>query len=426
MTKNLLTLFCVLLSLSAFGQAVPNGLIGYWPFNGNANDESKNSNHGTVTGASLTTDRFGNADAAYAFDGDKDYINFGNHSSMFPASISVNIWFQYTDKSNTAVLVGCSNSLNGEWGLNILTAPPTVGLAGGIAAGANNHAIAHHRFNFYNDGEWHMATLVYSRADKNRFAFYVDGCFQGYNNSNGSSGGFSGSDTLTFNKNEDWVMGAHSQFFSSSLNHGPRYFKGKLDDMAIYDRALTSQEIHKLYVGEVYQDTMTHYDTSFVTQYDTVNVMDTTWVTVQDTNWVTVYDTMRIPVYDTTWITVNDTFRITIRDTMRVQVYDTLFTSVTDTLIVRIPDRSGSSSCDLRIYPNPTDDVLHIDSRQLCDLTNYNIRVINDIGQLVAENKVLGTKLTLNLDLFASAGFYVIEVLNPTGGLVVRKMIVLY
>ena len=51
-----------------FGQVpsyVPtNGLVGYWPFNGNANDESGNGNNGTVNGATLTTDRFGNSNSA--------------------------------------------------------------------------------------------------------------------------------------------------------------------------------------------------------------------------------------------------------------------------------------------------------------------------------------------------------------------------
>jgi hypothetical protein len=51
------------------------GLVGYWPFNGNANDESGNGNHGTVNGATLTTDRFGNAGKAYSFE-TGNYIRF--------------------------------------------------------------------------------------------------------------------------------------------------------------------------------------------------------------------------------------------------------------------------------------------------------------------------------------------------------------
>jgi hypothetical protein len=46
-----------------------NGLVGYWPFNGNANDASGNNNNGTVNNATVTADRFGNVNSAYSFDG---------------------------------------------------------------------------------------------------------------------------------------------------------------------------------------------------------------------------------------------------------------------------------------------------------------------------------------------------------------------
>ena len=48
-----------------------NGLVGYWPFNGNANDESGNGNNGTVNGATLTADRNGNLNKAYNFGGNE-------------------------------------------------------------------------------------------------------------------------------------------------------------------------------------------------------------------------------------------------------------------------------------------------------------------------------------------------------------------
>ena len=61
------------------------GLVGYWPFCGNANDDSGHGNNGTVNGATLTTDRFGNSNSAYSFDGLNDFIeiptiNFSNYT----------------------------------------------------------------------------------------------------------------------------------------------------------------------------------------------------------------------------------------------------------------------------------------------------------------------------------------------------------
>ena len=59
--KKLLLLPLLFIAVISFGQ-VPNyvptdSLVGYWGFNGNANDESGNGNDGTVNGATLTTDR---------------------------------------------------------------------------------------------------------------------------------------------------------------------------------------------------------------------------------------------------------------------------------------------------------------------------------------------------------------------------------
>jgi hypothetical protein len=73
-------LLTIIVTISAFGitfaqvpSYVPtNGLVGWWPFNGNANDESGNGNNGTPTGCQLTTDRVGNSNRAYSFDGETE------------------------------------------------------------------------------------------------------------------------------------------------------------------------------------------------------------------------------------------------------------------------------------------------------------------------------------------------------------------
>ena len=59
-------------------KVTPYSLTAYYPFNGNADDESGNGHHGTVNGALLTTDRFGSQNSAYSFDGIDDYIDMGN------------------------------------------------------------------------------------------------------------------------------------------------------------------------------------------------------------------------------------------------------------------------------------------------------------------------------------------------------------
>lgn len=72
--RHLLSLLCIFTFFtSSTLHAQPpsyvptSGLVGWWPFNGNANDESGNGNNGTVNGATLTQDRFGDANGAYSF-----------------------------------------------------------------------------------------------------------------------------------------------------------------------------------------------------------------------------------------------------------------------------------------------------------------------------------------------------------------------
>lgn len=82
MKKNTLYLFAIVFigfSYVVNAQTVPayvptNGLLGWWPFNGNANDESGNLNNGTVHGATLIFDRNGISNSAYDFDGTSNYI----------------------------------------------------------------------------------------------------------------------------------------------------------------------------------------------------------------------------------------------------------------------------------------------------------------------------------------------------------------
>ena len=121
-TMNL-TLMLLLFAACAFAQNVPsyvpsNGLVGWWPFNGNANDESGNGNNGTVNGATLTSDRFGNAGKAYSFDGVNDWINMpsGNSTSLnITSNYTVTFWFKTTQGTN-AGLIGFGDNLNANNG----------------------------------------------------------------------------------------------------------------------------------------------------------------------------------------------------------------------------------------------------------------------------------------------------------------------
>ncbi len=91
--KNLLFLF-IFISQFACGQvALDSMLTACYPFTGNADDLSGNNHHGTVFGATLTADRFGNLNSAYHFDGFSSYIEVQRFDSLIPTDeISVSFW----------------------------------------------------------------------------------------------------------------------------------------------------------------------------------------------------------------------------------------------------------------------------------------------------------------------------------------------
>lgn len=88
LTFFLLTAFAI---SSIYAQDLKQGLVAYYPFNGNANDESGNGNNGSVYGATLTADKNGNKNSAYSFDGDGDYINCGYKINLRNSSFTISI-----------------------------------------------------------------------------------------------------------------------------------------------------------------------------------------------------------------------------------------------------------------------------------------------------------------------------------------------
>ncbi|RPI63884.1 MAG: T9SS C-terminal target domain-containing protein, partial [Ignavibacteriales bacterium] len=70
-------------------------LIAFYPFSGNANDASGFNNNGTVTGALLAVDRWGNTASAYSFDGVNDNIRVLSSTSLnFQNSVTINFWIK--------------------------------------------------------------------------------------------------------------------------------------------------------------------------------------------------------------------------------------------------------------------------------------------------------------------------------------------
>jgi hypothetical protein len=230
--KNLLMTAVVVFGLAtiSIAQTVPSyvptsGLVGWWPFTGNANDLSVNANNGTLVGGTiLTTDRFGSLNSAYAFDGNGDYIDCGNAPSVnITGSLSISAWFYSLDYSNQR---------------GILTKSPLPPIDDGYQLVVG--ALVPLDITFLNTNcgytaptlTWvHVATVFDSVAQTVKQ--YTNGILDT-------------TITVLFNvigtSPDNLCLGTHRPTFTTDWS-----WSGTLDDIGIWNRALTSTEITALF-----------------------------------------------------------------------------------------------------------------------------------------------------------------------------------
>lgn len=225
--RLLYTLALVALSIATSAQ-VPNyvpttGLLGWWPFSGNANDESGNGNNGTVNGAVLTTDRNGTANSAYNFNGLDQNID-GNIASLTALSSStLTAWVRFTGNAggqpyDSYFQLGAYGSHTFSYGYeygsqafnlySFCTFLPTV------PPGNLNDA-------------WHFVAIVDSESETH---LYVDG-----NLLASGSGGASGS----------CFQG--SSYFQIGGGSDNQWVTGDVDDVGLWNIALTQQQVQNLF-----------------------------------------------------------------------------------------------------------------------------------------------------------------------------------
>jgi len=255
-------LFMLLASLSLQAQIPTKGLVAWLPFTGNAVDSANGLNNGTVYGATLSADRFGSSNSSYYFDGNNDYIDLGLNSSIRSSSHSVNFWFRYVDTNKTSYILNSWNSLSGEWGAAAIH-HQTFGLHYSVASGSTDRSMTHLSYSRLADNQWHMFTAVYDK-NNNSLVMYLDNQLTGGVNYTGSKGIFQSGDSVVYKSGEHWILGAASQYFSSSSNNGPAWFKGYLDDVRMYNRSLKMAEVVRLFNGGG-----SCFDTTNVQVYDT-------------------------------------------------------------------------------------------------------------------------------------------------------------
>ena len=460
MKKVMFTAFVVGLGLTANLMAqVPNyvptnGLVGYWPFNGNANDESGNGNNGTVNGATLTTDRFGLANKAYSFDGVDDFIEILHSLSLsFPNSKqTISFWIQIPNAPTPVVLESVMSKYSGSGsGLTGFTMHFTSSqLFYSIKNGLSSNGWGDCFLNTNQLNPFGSFKHVAFSNDNDSLRCYVDGI-----NVNSTDIG-----------NSIFLGGNNYSMFFGKENlmayaGGLSFFIGKLDDIGIWNRALNDCEIADLYNDQINsvagsisvspQPATIGSSVLLSTASQTQNVQ---WQTAPAAlNWQNVPNNPNYSGGTSNTLTVsnvqlsnhNQPFRIIasagnctdtsnvasilIADTCitNVTVYDTLYTTVTDTLIINttlsLPAPNNENT--ILIYPNPASDHITIDNGNFAAMAGYTIKIENNAGQQVFQSLINQAQFYVDLSTWTGNGLYFVHLIDPQNNTVTVRKIVL-
>ena len=256
MKKIITVLIAIIMTFIFFTMASANlndGLVAYYPFNGNANDESGNGNDGTVYGATLTDDRFGIADSAYSFDGVDDRINIPNHT-ISGITLTLNLWVK-TDDNTYALISGANPNFNNEYLLYIHSdhgSKLEIYYHDDQGYGGNGFYLTNI---ITNDNLWHMITIV-TKVDETKI--YIDGLLE-ETADYGSESNFD-IEGLWIGAEQDCVNGCWNTI---------QQFNGIIDDVRIYNRALSESEIL-----ELYNEGKEGWETAYSTLFDSSSELD--------------------------------------------------------------------------------------------------------------------------------------------------------
>ena len=202
--------------------SVTNGLVAYFPFNGNANDESGNGNNGTVYGPTLTNDHLGNSNSAYLFSGNYIQVPQVHWSAIGTGDFSIGVWVKPTTLAGDYRMILVDNVFPDNFQLNFNNQGNCIQMyLGGQLAGQSSNST-------FTLSQWYYITVTRKAGV---LKFYINGQA-------------SGSSTSTQNIQQSTYLAIGYRYYNSS-----HPFVGSIDDIRIYQRGLSSSEIFTQYTN---------------------------------------------------------------------------------------------------------------------------------------------------------------------------------
>ena len=250
MKKTLVWLLSgLMLGTGAFaaGESTPEidlgqGLVAFYPFNGNANDESGNNHHGTAHYLTFTTNRLGSPKSAASFNGKYSYMEIPDDEDFDfgkTTSFTIAFWCRLNTNptSGTFSLFTSGTDTSSQYSIELYTDPNryirfcAVGETGGNILTTENY------FTFSNECWNHIAAIV--DRDNDTLRLYCNGMKI---------------KELPYSNGENYSLSSGSPLMIGVSHWISNYFNGDMDEIRIYNRALNDAEIQELFTEGGYAD----------------------------------------------------------------------------------------------------------------------------------------------------------------------------
>ncbi len=217
----------MLLSIGGFAHAsLTDGLVAYYPFNGNANDESGSGNNGTVNGTILTNDRFGNLNSAYNFNGANNYISINNFGTFTTFTVSTWVNRQSSTSIRESIISYKEGEGSSNYGFLLSLNEDGTNFRPRIYVKVNSSWLYAEDINSVPLNTWNHIVGIY---DGSKIKIYINGVLKQETNAPGAM-----------------TQGTQKISIGSRASFDSNYFPGLIDDVRIYNRALSDDEIQQL------------------------------------------------------------------------------------------------------------------------------------------------------------------------------------
>ncbi len=211
--------------------SLKEGLLLHLPFNGNAKDSSIYGNHGFALGAILAKDRHGLENHAYYFDGVDDFVEVAHDTSLYVYNeFSISVWINPLSFNRMGSRI-VDKSIGSSYGLNLDTYD-------------KNFEGRRIRLQAANSGLYMSETPLDTATWYHIVTTFKDGYNAIYINGQLD---FEATGPITYLKNADTPLRIG---FDTGVRVGPDYddgFHGYIDDVRLYNRVLTEDEIQRLF-----------------------------------------------------------------------------------------------------------------------------------------------------------------------------------